>query len=846
MKGKELFIPNWLISLVLTLGILAAMLLNYEGLQTFDLKIYNFLSDLRQREIPSPVVVVEIDQNSIQEIGPWPWPRSYLADAITKVSADGAKAIGITVLNSAPELNPGLDQIRAIRKNLKGDDAYSGTPAFDRADYLLKAAEKKIDHDTMLLEAIKPATVVLPFFLSSENNPGGSTEIPEWLIKNTIPGLEEKMNFQQLLADFKNPFLAFLKSPQASNLITTTSLLAAGAGRMGNISFIPDPDGVIRREQLLLPFQDALMPSLSLQMALAFKDKNITELAILQRRNIRQGLRLADIKIPTSPELEMLIDFENNFIINRHSFSELINGRIPKGALTDKLVLIGLTAPDLTQFFDSPLHEKVTSVDICANTLENIVDRSFVHRAGWTWFMESIILLYFGFIMFFLSSRVKTSITFVILFTFLAAWHGFAYFMFLNNGLWFYVIPQTVLVFTGCAALLLSQYLAAPRKKRDEHTETNKMLGLSFQGQGQLDMAFDSFRKCSLTDPSVKEALYNLALDFERKRMSNKAISVYDYLLKGGKFKDANDRIWRLKRAEAKNLGGGMGARSENTVLMQNSETRPTLGRYEVIKELGKGAIGTVYLGRDPKINRKVAIKTLRYDEIDPAQLSEIKERFFREAEAAGRLSHPNIVTIYDAGEDYDITYMAMEYLDGHDLTRYCKKENLLAPKMIVNIIIRVAFALDYAHKHSVVHRDIKPANIMLTDKGHVKVTDFGIARLTTSDSTQTGVILGTPNYMSPEQVLGKKLDGRSDLFSLGSVFFELLTGEKPFKSDNIGNLMHNIANAKFTPIRNLRPDVPPCCEAIVNRLMTRSRSNRYTNAGEVVIEAQQCLEQLT
>jgi serine/threonine-protein kinase len=152
---------------------------------------------------------------------------------------------------------------------------------------------------------------------------------------------------------------------------------------------------------------------------------------------------------------------------------------------------------------------------------------------------------------------------------------------------------------------------------------------------------------------------------------------------------------------------------------------------------------------------------------------------------------------------------------------------------------------LDYAHKHKVVHRDIKPANIMLTEKGHVKVTDFGIARIVNSENTQSGVILGTPNYMSPEQVLGKDLDGRSDIFSLGAVFYEMLTGSKPFKSSNIGNLMHNIASAKYQPIRELRPDTPPCCEAIVQRMMAKSRSKRFSSAGEVVIEAQKCMANL-
>jgi serine/threonine-protein kinase len=483
-------------------------------------------------------------------------------------------------------------------------------------------------------------------------------------------------------------------------------------------------------------------------------------------------------------------------------------------------------------------------VEVTANTIENILNNSFLQRPSWAWFLDSCALLYFGILLLNVTNLLTIRLGLLILSTFLFAWYGLALFMFMNNGLWLHVAPQTMAVVLGFSLQQLNRFLAAPSKKKDEQTEINKMLGLSFQSQGMLDMAFDSFRKCSLQDQSVKEALYNLGLDFERKRMFNKAASVYEYLLKDGTFKDANDRRWRIKRAESKSLGPNTG-RVEDPVAFGDTRTRPTLGRYEIIKEIGKGAIGTVYLGRDPKINRKVAIKTLRYDEVNSAQLAEVKERFFREAEAAGRLSHPNIVTIFDVGEDYDITYMAMEYLDGHDLSSHCHKENMLPPKVILNIIIRAAFALDYAHKHKVVHRDIKPANIMLTEKGQVKVTDFGIARLTTADSTQTGVILGTPNYMSPEQVLGKKLDGRSDIFSLGAVFYELLTGEKPFKSNNIGNLMHNIASANFRPLKEVKPDVPDCCVDLANKMLAKSRAQRYNNAGEIVIEAQQCLEKL-
>ena len=188
------------------------------------------------------------------------------------------------------------------------------------------------------------------------------------------------------------------------------------------------------------------------------------------------------------------------------------------------------------------------------------------------------------------------------------------------------------------------------------------------------------------------------------------------------------------------------------------------LGRYQVEKELGKGAMGVVYGGKDPKIGRVVAIKTMALSaEFEADELADAKERFFREAETAGRLTHPNIVTIYDAGEEHDLCYIAMEFLKGKDLTPYTKQPNLLPPDKVLSICERVADALGYAHTMGVVHRDIKPANIMYEPESDTaKVTDFGIARITDSSKTKTGMVLGTPSYMSPEQLGGKKIDGRS------------------------------------------------------------------------------------
>ncbi|NTV13832.1 MAG: CHASE2 domain-containing protein [Desulfobulbaceae bacterium] len=843
MKKIPLIIPNWLLGLFLALIIVLALAWSSSPLNKAELKICDTLSRLRQRDTPSPVVIVEIDSRSIRELGPWPWPRSYMAEAIRKISAANAKAIGLHVMYPIEEINPALKQIRNIRKISRVDASYK------RIDDLLQETEQAIDADSYLITAVKAGkNIVTPLTFEWAEPPAAATNLPTWLDKSALTLDTPPPTALQFLADLRNPFLVLNTSPRPLDIYPSFTGLGTAATRSGHLDYSLDPDGLLRRQKLLIPYQGHFLPSLSLQMAMAYNEKNFSDLSLINNHNLPKAVQFEGKRIPVDLNCAMLIDFDANpAVITRYSFSDVSKDRISSGVLDGKLVLIGVTDPDLIRNFRTPLGQDMTPVEVSANCLENIINSSYLQRPGWVWFLEFAALIYFGALLFYLSSKLSARLGLLILSSFLLTWYGLALFMFMNNGLWLYVLPQTLTVVVGFSLQQVNRMLAAPRKKKDEQTELNKMLGLSFQGQGMLDMAFDSFRKCSLADPSVKESLYNLGLDFERKRMFNKAVSVYEYLLKEGAFKDANDRRWRIRRAESKNSGNAtVDGKNENTVLFGNeTKTLPTLGRYEVIKEIGKGAIGTVYLGRDPKINRKVAIKTLRYDEVDSEQLKEIKERFFREAEAAGRLSHPNIVTIFDVGEDYDITYMAMEYLDGHDLSGHCRKENLLPAKVVLNIIIRVAFALDYAHKHNVVHRDIKPANIMLTEKGHVKVTDFGIARLTGGDSTQTGVILGTPNYMSPEQVLGKKLDGRSDIFSLGAVFYELLTGDKPFKSNNIGNLMHNIASAKFRPIKEAKPDVPDCCAELVTKMMAKSRSLRFSSAGEIVISAQQCLEKV-
>ncbi len=239
--------------------------------------------------------------------------------------------------------------------------------------------------------------------------------------------------------------------------------------------------------------------------------------------------------------------------------------------------------------------------------------------------------------------------------------------------------------------------------------------------------------------------------------------------------------------------------------------------------------MGTVYLGKDPRINRVVAIKTLTLGQFEETELVQVRERFFREAETAGRLSHPNIVTIYDAGEEHDLAFIAMELLEGKDLTNWVKPDQPLPVAWVVDIVAKVADALDYAHRQGVVHRDIKPANIMYHEASKsIKVTDFGIARVTASSRTKTGIVLGTPSYMSPEQIAGKHVDGRSDLFSLAVMLFEMLTTKQPFTGDSLATLMFQITAGAHPDALSLRTDLPACLRGLFDKALAKNPDERY------------------
>jgi serine/threonine protein kinase len=261
-----------------------------------------------------------------------------------------------------------------------------------------------------------------------------------------------------------------------------------------------------------------------------------------------------------------------------------------------------------------------------------------------------------------------------------------------------------------------------------------------------------------------------------------------------------------------------------------------TLGRYVLQEEVGRGSMGTVFKASDPMIERTVAIKTINALQIQDGSV-EPRRRFLREAKAAGRLSHPCIVTIYDVGEFEDIAYIVMELLEGRALKDILDRGGRISLATAVQIVLQTADALGFAHRQGVVHRDIKPGNLMLTKQGLVKITDFGIARIDQMSRTRTGVVIGSPRYMSPEGVSGKKVDGRSDVFSLGIVLYELLTGVAPFdaaRPEDFLTLMQNIVSKEPKPASRLNPAVPAALDAVIDRALRKNPAERYATADKM------------
>ena len=836
------------------LGIAVSLVMLVVGstdlLQSLERKAYDLGVGMASRTPSDKVAVIAIDKTSIDNIGRWPWSRNVMADMVEKLAAARAKVIASTIFYSEPQLDPGLGYINKVAELCSftslaatGAEGVPATPEYrsscPQLTAVLAEAEQALNTDQRLAEAMgKAGNVALPL-LFRVGEPVGrpDKELPDFIKKNAI---------KQVMAGEGQPI------PTMDVDASVIEPLGKAAAAIGHVNVTPDVDGGVRTEALVLDHFGASYPSLSLLAAARSLNLGTGDMQVAAG----QAVQLGRLRITTDASTRMSTffykDVDGHSVFPVDSFYDVRTGKIPYDKYKDKIVLIGPTAAGVGNSFVTPISPVMPSVLMQAHAISSILSEHFFVAPGWGFWVEKAVYLLVAAYLIVLLPRLKAGMGAGVTIALLVLLVGSHFVLMTTQLLWLQLMLPASLLLVGHGLLTTKRFLVTEQGKEKsdlDSAESNRMLGLAFQGQGQLDMAFDKFRKCPL-DESLMESLYNLGLDFERKRQFNKAESVFRYMADfDSKFRDLEQRLKRATQlSETVILGGASGSRTNASLLDGDGNVeKPMLGRFQVEKELGKGAMGVVYLGKDPKINRTVAIKTMALSqEFEADGLEEVKQRFFREAETAGRLNHPNIVTIYDAGEEHDLAYIAMEFLKGKDLVPFTKPEALLPLPHTLSIVARVAEALDYAHKNNVVHRDIKPANIMYEPESDtVKVTDFGIARLTDSSKTKTGMVLGTPSYMSPEQLVGSKIDGRSDLFSLGVALYQMVSGSLPFQGESMAQLMFKIANDAPADIRSLRPDLPPALLLVIARALAKDINKRYQTGADMAADLRKCLAKL-
>lgn len=803
------------------------------GLQSIEKWAYNgFVRLLPTIETEPRSAVIAIDDKSLEKFGPWPWPRQRLARIVKRLEKLQAGAIGVIVP---------LDQPQSLSLPETYQSVLEHTPAEVREKVL--ALVDRLDPDAIFTDTlVKSNKVILavPYWRGQAGLIGAiSNDLS--MILQPLPTISSS-TFNDKLLDF------LIATPPVKRHVgrapvSSFALSASGVGlaRLGR------EDETVLAESLAVRLNGHYVPSFALLLAaktVGLKQENIT---VLDSKGIGFGSAMyhtdAGLDYYPRPVVDKLGEPPRIPVL---SVYDVLQGDIDKAQIKGKATVLGFTAKTNAPYFSGPGQMRLTPADWTAHLVDSLLAGTSIKAPYWGLGLQRGLILFFGLYLLFLPNilRGRMGQLLSLLFAFLLL--NASLLSLLVKSLWLPLTVPAIFVLLGHMLITvhhhISQILSAQRL---EVTVAYLDLAENLHAQGKLDLAFQNLKKCP-PDYSILESLYAIALDYERKRQFSKSIKVYDYIAQiDADYRDIQERRERHQTVpDSASFNGSATANLAATLVVNDSKVeRPVLGRYQVERELGRGAMGMVYLGKDPKIGRTVAIKTLPLvDEFDSADLDDVRTRFFTEAEAAGRLNHPNIVTIYDAGEEHDLAYIAMDYIEGDSLDKFTAPDHLLSIDDIFKVGIGVAEALDYAHKKNVVHRDIKPGNILYNAKTDtLKVTDFGVACLIDTNKTRTGTVLGSPSYMSPEQLAGKKVDGRSDIFSLGITLYQLFTGELPFIADSMAALAYKITNDKVKGIRRVRPELPPCLSRIINKALEKSPKQRFSNGNTLAEALRRC-----
>ncbi len=787
----------------------------------------------------SKIAVVGIDTRSIAIVGDWPWDHGKISDLL------------ITICDCSPKAVM-LDFPLAERM----EEFVSGTSG-QLAGSIRECGNIVIPFDVVVASQSKLSRSAPAYFRDFAISSTGTADLD--------------------------------RVPVAAAAFVPPEIFATRAAGVGFNYYESDADDKVRRADLLVNYEGFLFPSASLELAAAYLGESHSSLKIDHNRLLLDGR-----EIPIDNEGRLLLRFPaEGRLYPTYSAIDVLTGSVKKTDLSGKAVIIAATNPVQCTYLQTATAGQLAAHTYSAAVVQQIISGTFPTHINLPLGGGLAILLLLSIAAALFLPRFRLSLRLVASTVAAAGIVIASLLMFQAFSLMIPIVyPLTAILLIA----IVSPFVKHVETEEARPAKKKKITALSERVIEEEPVAIDHDSNEEITESEIPRRVLRdsrqsgesysetVRLDFEAVqrslpgyraggRPSEKSDEKIDIDLSdaaGSKPKKADkdfestrvistdmlpDNMKPSVKKEPPKAAAPEEPKADSDALVLQSmeaalapessddknevkfsaDGKPvSFGRYLIVEPVGSGAMGTVYKGRDPAIDRSVALKTIRFDSIaSSSEVGELKERLIREAKAAGNLSHPNIVTIYDVGVQANLQYIAMEFIDGYTLEALLKRNLELNYRIVADIVKQVCSALDYAHASGIIHRDIKPANIMVMDNFRVKVMDFGIAHVQSSSITQTGVAMGTPSYISPELLQGHEVTPATDIYSLGVVLYELLTRRKPFVAENISSLIYKIVNEQALTPTSIDDRIPALFDHIIKKAMAKRPQDRYQTAKE-------------
>jgi len=800
---------SYILCFLISILVVAFYVNGFSPLTRLQWQIQDIMYSFRgERNFSSDIVLVNIDDRTLRQYGQWPWNRDKIADLMAAIGSGNPKTVLLDII---------------------------------------------IEHDT-------------------EQDTLGFTEVMagqmSWMKNVIIP-------FEVTPAEFRNQKISNPKFLKQYSVAVNNSLgvLDESAALLARKIFLPpdkicqyssglgfryhvyDSDRKVRWSPLVIHYEGYYYPSTALLAAAHQLGVDASSIMVEGGNSVKVGRS----EVPTNKSGELFINYNKpGESFRQISATDILSEVVDPSVFAGKMAIISITSESIGEYYSTPVSSSQSGNVIQANVIENIIHANFITRIDATPGVDMLTLFGLGILFAFILPRVSLLYRFVILMVcfFVLANLNFVLFNFYK------ILAQPLYIGLELFLLLLAspfldnEFLSnlSIFRGRIDSSGTARLPKIDLERHNLSDS--QPLQPAPLTESEKAPRPHQTNAEFEKTVAGDQIIgSDSNETMKA----DASETIASQAEKQASLEPSPVSLDTGNNDVANQPVTEPdnapsspppqdympsasdrqlinkSLGRYKVLETLGQGSMGTVYKGIDPAINRNVALKTIRLDFVsDPEEMNELKERLFREARAAGMLSHPNIVTIYDVGSENKLQYIAMEYLEGQTLENMIRRKVKFNYRIITEIITQICSALDYAHNQGIVHRDIKPANIMILKDYAVKVMDFGIARIDSTSMTRTGIAMGTPNYISPEQLQGKPVDSRCDIFSLGVVMYEMLLNKRPFHGENLTSLIYNIVNNQPEPPSKTDPSIPTLFDRVIDRALQKDPDERFQKASEI------------